>query len=184
MIANIDLLSDNYKQFLKQLQTKNKFKGLLVKYEPVKVFVEQYRPDSILDYGCAKGHLIQQLRKDFANIKTIDGYDPGVPEFDCISQAQYDCLISNDVIEHFEPEFLDQSLMHMNTLFTRAAWLIIACYPAKKNLPDGRNAHLIIESSDWWRQRVAQCFTNCRVVYDQVVEFAPGKPELRLILER
>lgn len=179
-----DLISDDYKQSLAQLQLGNKFKGLLVKYEPVKSFVEQYAPNSILDYGCAKGRLVQQLREDFPDIQVIHGYDPGVPEFDRIPQAKYDCLISNDVIEHFEPEFLDQSLAHMNTLFDRAAWLIIACYPAKKSLPDGRNAHLIIESPDWWRQRVAQCFVNCRVVYDEVVEFAPGKPELRLILER
>lgn len=179
-----ELISDDYKQSLAQLQLGNKFKGLLVKYEPVKAFVEQYQPDSILDYGCAKGTLVQQLRQDFPSTRIIHGYDPGVPEFDHIPEAQYDCLISNDVIEHFEPEFLDQSLAHMNTLFARAAWLIIACYPAKKSLPDGRNAHLIIESPDWWRQRVAQCFVNCRVVHDQVVEFAPGKPELRLILER
>lgn len=179
-----ELISQDYKQSLAQLQKGNKFKGLLVKYEPVKAFVEQYRPDSILDYGCAKGTLVKQLQQDFPDIQTIHGYDPGVPEFDRIPLIKYNCLISNDVIEHFEPEFLDKSLAHMNTLFDRVAWLIIACYPAKKTLPDGRNAHLIIQSPDWWRKRVNECFFGCRTVYDQVVEFAPGKPELRLILEK
>jgi trans-aconitate methyltransferase len=178
------MISDDYKQNLTQLQQANKFKGLLVKYDPIQQFVQHYQPASIIDYGCAKGTLIQQLKQDFPHIATIHGYDPGVPEFDTIPQTTYDCLISNDVIEHFEPEFLQQSLVHMNSLWTRATWLIIACYPAKKHLPDGRNAHLIVETPDWWRQMVGKCFTDCRVVYDEVVEFAPGKPELRLILER
>jgi hypothetical protein len=177
------LITDEYKQNLKELQKANKFKGLLVKYEPVKDFVKQFAPTTILDYGCAKGTLVEQLKQDFPGT-IVHGYDPGVPEFDTIPNTQYECLISNDVIEHFEPEFLDQSLRSMNALFTRGAWLIIACYPAKKSLPDGRNAHLIIEPPDWWRQRVAECFDNCRVVYDEVVEYAPGKPELRLILKR
>ena len=178
------MITDEYKKSLETLQQGNKFKGLLVKYEPIKLFVEKYNPDSIIDFGCAKGRLIEQLKQDFPALTTIDGYDPGVPEFSTIPIKQYHCLISNDVIEHFEPEFLDQSLCHMNSLFTRSAWLIIACYPAKKSLPDGRNAHLIIESPAWWRNQVAKCFTDCCVVYDEVVEFAPGKPELRLILER
>jgi len=178
------LITKEYQQNLKLLQKANKFKGLLVKYDPVKNFVQQYQPESILDYGCAKGKLLEQLKSDFPEIRTINGYDPGVPEFENIPLDSYDCLISNDVIEHFEPEFLDQSLRHMNTLFTRSAWLIIACYPAKKSLPDGRNAHLIVQPPEWWCERVAECFTDCRVVYNAVVEFAPGKPELRLILER
>lgn len=178
------IISADYKQSLEQLQKANKFKGLLVKYDPVKEFVQRYNPASIIDYGCAKGTLIRQLKQDFPEIPTIHGYDPGVPEFDTINQSSYDCLISNDVIEHFEPEFLEQSLQHMNSLWTCSAWLIIACYPAKKTLPDGRNAHLIVESPDWWRNQINKNFINSRVVFDQVVEFAPGKPELRLILER
>jgi hypothetical protein len=29
---------------------------------------------------------------------------------------------------------------------------------AKKTLPDGRNAHLIVESPEWWRERIARHF--------------------------
>jgi hypothetical protein len=35
-----------------------------------------------------------------------------------------------------------------------AGWFRIACYPAKKHLPDGRNAHLIVESPAWWREQL------------------------------
>jgi hypothetical protein len=35
-----------------------------------------------------------------------------------------------------------------------AGWFRIACYPAKKYLPDGRNAHLIVELPEWWRKQL------------------------------
>jgi hypothetical protein len=30
----------------------------------------------------------------------------------------------------------------------------IACYLAKKFLPNGRNCHLIVQHPDWWRQQL------------------------------
>jgi trans-aconitate methyltransferase len=177
------LISDEYKKHLETLQKNNKFKGQLLKYDPVKDFIKQYNPASIIEYGCAKGTLVTRIQQDFPTI-TVDGYDPGVAEFDRIPDRTYDCLISNDVIEHFEPDQLEQSLEYMNTLFTKCAWLIIACYPAKKSLPDGRNAHLIIESPDWWMEKIKKCFTNTNVHWSEVTEFFPGKPEIRIILTK
>jgi hypothetical protein len=177
------IISDNYKATLEELQNNNRFKGSLVKYDPVKEFIDKYKPQTIVDYGCAKGVLVNQLRTDYPSI-VVDGYDPGVPEFNTIKQDSYECLISNDVIEHFEPEFLDSTLQKMETLFTKSAWLIIACYPAKKRLPDGRNAHLIIESPKWWIKKIKNTFTNSNIVKKEIVEFSEGKPELRLILEK
>jgi hypothetical protein len=49
---------------------------------------------------------------------------------------------------------IDDTLKIINTLFTKSAFLLIASYPAKKHLPDGRNAHLIIESFDWWKTKL------------------------------
>ena len=178
------MISTDYKKSLEQLQSANSFKGLLVKYDPIKEFVSMYQPQSIIDYGCARGNLVNQLKQDFSNIPIIEGFDPGVPEFNTIKQDSYECLISNDVIEHFEPEFLDSTLQKMETLFTKSAWLIIACYPAKKRLPDGRNAHLIIESPKWWIKKIKNTFTNSNIVKKEIVEFSEGKPELRLILEK
>jgi hypothetical protein len=95
------------------------------------------------------------------------------------------------VIEHFEPELLDESLQLMQSKFTQSAFLIIACYPAKKFLSDGRNAHLIVENADWWLERVKQQFDHCDIAWSEKVNFSAnrkknpnGSPELRLILEK
>jgi cyclopropane fatty-acyl-phospholipid synthase-like methyltransferase len=177
------MITAEYKKQLQELQRLEKFSSGLVKYLDVKNFVELHQPSSLLDYGCSQGSLIKQLKIDFPNID-IDGFDPAVPAFEVIKKQSYDCIISNDVIEHIEPEFLDQTLEQMQQLFKNYAWFIIACYPAKKLLPDGRNAHLIIESPNWWLDKIKDSFNKSTLVRHEVVELALGKPELRIMLKK
>ena len=167
------------------------YQELLPKYDVVADFVGKYQPTSVVDWGCANGFLLQRLAQDFAYIKHLGGYDPGNPDFDVIPAGTFDCLVSCDVIEHFEPCDLNQSLQLMQSKFDKSAFLIIACYPAKKILPDGRNAHLIVENCAWWMNKIQQQFDQCTVTWWQAVDYggkphkgiAP-KPELRLILEK
>jgi SAM-dependent methyltransferase len=58
------------------------------------------KSDSILDYGCGNGVFIRFLRE--AGYQDVTGYDPYVPEFsgDPADRPCFDCVISNDVIEH------------------------------------------------------------------------------------
>jgi hypothetical protein len=65
-------------------------------------------------------------------------------------------LICLDVLEHIELEFLDSNLQLIDTLFTKKAVLLVACYPAGKYLPNGKNAHLIIENDQWWEDKFSQ----------------------------
>ena len=58
------MISADYKNSLEQLQSSNSFKGLLVKYDPVKEFISMYQPRSSIDYGCARGNLVNQLKRD------------------------------------------------------------------------------------------------------------------------
>lgn len=159
------------------------FKELLPKYDLVLDFVTQYRPQSLIDYGCAQGRLLKRIGNDCDFVTHRDGYDPGNPQYNRIPPGTFDVLVSCDVIEHFEPESLDASLKQMQSLFDRAAFLLIACYPAKKHLPDGRNAHLIVQTPEWWLDRCVSVFDQCRVVDSQSVLYR-GKPELRLTLEK
>ena len=84
----------------------------------------------------------------------VSGYDPGVPAYERLPTSQFDCLVSTDVLEHIEPKMLDETLKTINNMFTTSAFLLVAGYPSKKCLPDGRNAHLIVESFDWWKNKL------------------------------
>lgn len=103
-----------------------------------------------LDYGCGKGTLKPAFEKRFPFI-AFRNYDPVTFPGDPIPA---DLVICTDVLEHVEPECLDLVLDHISLLARRAVFATIATRPANKTLPDGRNAHLIQESSGWWRKKV------------------------------
>jgi hypothetical protein len=167
------------------------YKELLPKYDLVYDFVAKYQPCSLVDWGCASGKLLNRVAEDFPGIQESAGYDPGNPDYDIVPSGAYDCLVSCDVIEHIEPDQLDASFKLMQSKFRRSAFLIAACYPAKKILDDGRNAHLIVENCAWWLDRIQRQFDQCHVTWWQAIDFGGKphkgirpKPELRLILEK
>jgi hypothetical protein len=45
-------------------------------------------------------------------------------------------------------------LRHIFLLARRGAYLVIATRPARELLPDGRNAHLIIQPPEWWVEQL------------------------------
>jgi hypothetical protein len=115
------------------------YKELLPKYDLVYDFVAKYQPCSLVDWGCASGKLLNRVAEDFPGIQESAGYDPGNPDYDIVPSGAYDCLVSCDVIEHIEPDQLDASFKLMQSKFRRSAFLIAACYPAKKILDDGHS---------------------------------------------
>jgi hypothetical protein len=194
------MITDQYKKQLELMADKNAFKGKSVFYDEIKHFISEKNPSSILDFGCAQGNLIELIKEDFPDI-LIDGYDPGVARFSTVPNQQYDCLFSNDVLEHIEPVYLDETLKKIDDYFTKSAWLIIACYPAKKILPDGRNAHLIVENPTWWLDKISNTMLKSKISKSEVVIRNPDSDilnkktkqiivskgnqiELRLIMEK
>jgi hypothetical protein len=108
---------------------------------------------SVLDYGCGRCTLARALHAQALEGVRLEEYDPAVPGKDS-PPAFADLVVCTDVLEHIEPDRLDAVLAHLHLLTRKAAFLVIALEPANKVLADGRNAHLIQESADWWRARL------------------------------
>lgn len=104
----------------------------------------------ILDYGCGKSTLQQQLPFK------IQQYDPAVPKYSTLPDPA-DIVVCTDVLEHIEPDNLGNVLLHIHSLAKKAAFLVIATRPAKKILEDGRNAHLIVKDMVWWLGALKEC---------------------------
>jgi len=111
---------------------------------------------SILDYGCgSKRSLLQVIRLPEEVI--YEGYDPAVPEYATEPlPAELVCCI--DVLEHIEPELLDNVLDHLCTLCDPLGLFSIHTRPAIKTLSDGRNAHLTQQGHQWWLPKLKQSF--------------------------
>lgn len=107
----------------------------------------------ILDYGCGKGELTKALGRRYH----ITGFDPAILEAST-PPAPCEFVFCGDVLEHIEPECLDAVLDDLQRVTAKHGLFIISTRPAKKTLPDGRNAHLIIQPLEWWIPRLAQRF--------------------------
>ncbi len=116
--------------------------------------MEKYQAKDVLDYGCGKGNLGEKLKK--LGIEVMN-YDPAIPEFSK-DPTPADLVVCTDVMEHVEPEFVDEVLDHIKSLSRKAAYFVIAFTESKKFLPDGRNSHICIEPPEWWEEKLLKRF--------------------------
>jgi hypothetical protein len=102
---------------------------------------------TVLDYGCGKGTLGEAFGDCVTN------YDPAVEKW-AGDPAPADLVVCTDVLEHVEPEYLQDVMDHLRSLARRAAFIVVSCRPARRQLPDGRNAHLTVEPPEWWEAHI------------------------------
>lgn len=132
---------------------------------------QRYDAGSLLDYGCGQGALARALRT--AGLACRE-YDPAIPGKDA-PPVFADMVVCTDVLEHIEPDRLDLVLTHLRALARKVVFVVIALRPANKLLPNGQNAHLIIENKVWWRARVELAGFTVRGAPAVWPEKRPGK---------
>lgn len=150
----MQLISDDYKNILTTMHKEKEDFGVHSKryVSYVMNLCHELNSNDLLDYGCGKGVLQQNLPFQ------IKQYDPGIPVHS-LDPESADIVFCSDVMEHVEPEFLDNVLKHINEKTKVIALFVIDLNAAKKTLPDGRNAHLIVENGHWWFNKLSQYFT-------------------------
>ena len=80
-----------------------------------------------------------------------------------------------DVLEHIEPKYIDNVLLHLFLLSDRIIFLNINTREANKTLPDGRNAHLIVQKGDWWIKKIKQVLQDQGILNDWKYNTIPVK---------
>ena len=105
-----------------------------------------------IDFGAGQGTLKHFIEYRAPQIK-VSEYDPGVSGKDVKPAGTFDAVISSDVLEHVEPEMIEETIAWMQSHSDRFLYHHIACDPAGITLPDGRNVHLITEGLDWWMDK-------------------------------
>lgn len=145
------LISKEYLSMQRLMHQNKKNYGVSGKYHAGEVREFMKPGESILDYGCGQRTLEAAL-----GFK-INNYDPCIPGLDAPPEPA-DFVVCTDVLEHIEPECVDAVLDDIRRLTKRIALLSIHLTPALKHLPDGRNAHLIIEDEYWWEKKIKERF--------------------------
>lgn len=154
MIAVAELISSAYLQTQFELHLRpNGYGGKGSKWAPgVADLVRRFGAGSVLDYGAGQRTLGRALLQIMPSLRVAE-YDPAVLEISAAPRFA-DLLVCTDVLEHIEPDRLDAVLAHIRSLARMAVFFVVATRPSGKTLADGRNAHLILESADWWQARV------------------------------
>jgi hypothetical protein len=106
---------------------------------------------SILDYGAGRCTLAVALGPAY----DVTNYDPALPELN-VPPEPHDVVVCTDVLEHVEPECLDDVLKDLLRLTREHLFVSIAMKPSSAILADGRNAHLIIENKEWWKAKLEE----------------------------
>lgn len=168
------MISDTYKQLNADLHASKPSYGVSGKAYAgeVRTLAREYGCKTILDFGCGKATLSKALKWSFL---TVHNYDPAIPEYAELP-PQCDLVVCTDVLEHVEPEYLSTVLYNLMTVTNKVAFFAIATRPAKKTLADGRNAHLIQQTAEWWMTQLKQYFN--------IVRFWGDKGELYAVLRK
>jgi len=119
---------------------------------------------TLLDYGCGKGTQYAPAtiddgsgRKydsivDYWGIDSVHCFDPGYAPYSERPAGQFDGVVCTDVLEHCPEEDIPWILDEIFGYARRFVYANVACYPAKKHLPNGENAHCTIKPVEWWAE--------------------------------
>ena len=147
---------------------KNTFDGKSLKFffNPIKQVIELTKSKSIIDFGCGKARyyfeeiIINNTKYknvvNYWNISDCFLYDPGVKEYSIYPPKKADGVICVDVVEHIPDNDVINFVEELFSLANNFVFIVIACYPARKILPDGRNVHLSIKDTDEWREIISR----------------------------
>jgi hypothetical protein len=133
----------------------------------IKRLIKASGAKTILDYGCGKGQQYWPLRttdpeegveypdiKSYWGAEAIQCYDPGYQPFMQLPSGKFDGVICTDVLEHCPEEDIAWILGELFGYATKFVFANVACFPARKRLPSGGNAHCTIKPVKWWEEQI------------------------------
>lgn len=152
-----ETISDDYLKLQTELHQNPNYGVASLSFAPIVAdVIRQTSVQSVSDYGAGKKNLMAGLAEAGVLLKDYFPYDPVFPEYGPPRSADLVCCI--DVLEHVEPEMLENVFRELASITTRLGFFSIHMGPAGKTLSDGRNAHLIQKPSSWWLPRIAEYF--------------------------
>ena len=150
----------------------NTFDGKSLKFffHSIKQIIYSTKSNSFIDFGCGKEkYYFENVKIDNVNYNNIADfwkiqkyflYDPGVKNFSKYPSKKADGVICIDVVEHIPEQDVIKFIEELFRLANKFIFVVIACYPAKKKLPDGRNVHLSIKTIDDWKKIILEIKVN------------------------
>ena len=124
------VISENYRALNRSLHEKRPDYGAGTVtarwFDSISKLARQLGATSVLDYGCGKGAFARACPH-----LNVANYDPALPSLSALPSPA-DFVVCLDVLEHIEPECLDDVLEDLRALSKRLVFLVISCRKAYK----------------------------------------------------
>lgn len=130
----------------------------------IKRLIELTQAETILDYGSGKGKQYDPIPFvikgegewpsiiEYWDISEVTCYDPSYAPFSKLPEGKFDGVICTDVLEHCPEEDIHWIVNELFEYANKFVFANVACYPARKHLPNGENAHCTIKPVEWWKE--------------------------------
>ena len=165
----METISKEYMLMQKELHLNSNYGSASVHFAPiVSAIISSYQCKSLSDYGAGKKRLAEAL-KELNNLPELYfPYDPAFPEYGEPKKADLICCV--DVLEHIEPVYIDNVIAELSSITIKHCFCTVNRGPAIKLLSDGRNAHLIQESTSWWLEKFVKHFEVIQVTQQKAAD--------------
>jgi SAM-dependent methyltransferase len=128
-----------------------------IKYiEEISVFINYLKPRTVLDYGCGKGVLLNELARRFPEIDFY-GYDPAIHGRDVLPVQKADMVINTDVLEHIPERDLPEVMKNIASISENVFFALHHAL-ARQILPNGQNAHCTVKPPVWYCRLFSKFF--------------------------
>jgi hypothetical protein len=87
-------------------------------------------------------------------VEAIKLFDPAYEPYEKLPTGTFDGVLCTDVLEHCPEEDIDWIIEELFGFAEKLVFCTIACYPARKRLPSGENAHVTLKNPGWWIDRI------------------------------
>ena len=157
------VITEEYRQVLKDTHKKKQWGNTGGKgnyFTNTLFLMKKFNATKVLDYGAGWGGVKARMLKERPDIEVFE-YEPARDDVSAPPEPQ-DFVICMDVLEHIEPDCLEEVLIDLARVVSDKGFFSIATQPALATLADGRNAHLIVEDFVWWRVHIDKHFTILR----------------------
>ena len=85
-------------------------------------------------------------------------FDPCVTKYKKFPNNSVDLSLCIDVLEHIPEEDIDWVLEKFISITKKFSFIVVACYPAVATLPNGENAHITIQTPEWWLNKLSKFY--------------------------
>lgn len=152
------MISLAYKQQIQDYHSDKQWGGAVTgKVFDIECVASDNDCSSILDFGCGYGAFKQKCNP---NKFTVSEYDPGIQGKDTLPTEVFDMVVCVDVMEHVEPQHIDQTLDWIREHTSKVSYFGICCIPSMGEFDDGTNLHKTVRSPDYWLGKLASRYTK------------------------